>query len=150
MKNGDLRHPPDGSSGGRASAGTTVLLADDNEDSRVVVATLLEFEGFRVLHAADGPSALRIALEDGPDLVLLNLIMPDMDGHQVLARLRSDERTSKIPCVVLTGDARHFQMGKALLEGADAFLTKPAAPRAVLETIRHLLAEGEPPDEAVT
>ena len=120
---------------------STILLADDDEDSRSIFETLFEFEGFQVLHARDGRSAVEVVRRDKPDLVLLNLIMPHMSGHQVLEAIRADRETEEIPCVLLTGDARHEQMGRALLNGADGFLTKPARPRAVLQVVLRILDE---------
>lgn len=119
----------------------TVLLADDNDDSREIYGTLLTHEGFRVLEARNGAEAIRLSLEERPDLVLLNLLMPEVDGLGVLERLRGDPETSEVPCVCLTGDARMERMGQAMKRGADAFLTKPAEPRHVLKTIRAVLGE---------
>lgn len=119
----------------------TILLADDDEDARCIFETLFEIEGFRVLQAVDGPSAVEMARRTKPDVVLLNLVMPYMSGHQVLQAIRSDSETATIPCLLLTGDARYEQMGRALLHGADGFLTKPAEPRAVLNVVRRILDE---------
>lgn len=123
------------------SGGGTILLADDDEDSRTIFGTLFEVEGFDVLHAGDGPSAVELARLRKPDIVLLNLVMPCMDGHAVLEALRTDRETESIPCLLLTGDARFEQMGLALMHGADGFLTKPAVPRVVLEVVQKILAE---------
>ena len=132
--------------GGRVSANgaetpRTILLADDNDDSREIYGTLLVHEGFRVLEASDGEEAVRLTREELPDLVLLNLLMPELDGLGVLERLRDDPETAELPCVCLTGDARMERMGDAVRRGADAFLTKPAEPREVLATIRAVLEE---------
>lgn len=117
----------------------TVLLADDNDDSREIYGTLLTHEGYRVLEARDGKEAVRLSLAESPDLLLLNLLMPEIDGLGVLERLRSEPKTEDLPCVCLTGDARMERMGQAMMRGADAFLTKPAEPRDVLKTIRAML-----------
>lgn len=129
---------------GADTAPRTVLLADDNADSREVYRTLLSHEGFRVLEAGDGKEAVRLSREEQPDVMLLNLLMPKVDGLGVLERLRSDPATEDLPCVCLTGDARMERMGEAMMRGADAFLTKPATPREVLEMILAVL--GDDPD----
>lgn len=124
--------------------GVTVLLADDNDDSREIYGTLLAHEGFHVLEARNGKEAVRLSREERPDLLLLNLLMPEIDGLGVLDLLRSDPETCEMPCVCLTGDARLERMGEAVMRGADAFLTKPAEPRDVLDTIRAVLGvEGD-------
>lgn len=122
-------------------ASVTILLADDNDDSREIYGTLLTHEGFEVLEARNGEEAVRVSRERRPDVLVLNLLMPELDGLGVLERLRSDPETSSMPCICLTGDARMERMGQAVMKGADAFITKPAEPREVLATIRAVLGE---------
>jgi two-component system phosphate regulon response regulator PhoB len=117
----------------------TILLADDNEDSREIYRTLFEMAGFRVLLAGDGLSVLSVVEKEKPDLILLNLLMPQLDGHGVLTELRGDPETEEIPCLVFTGDARFATLGRAMKNGADAFLTKPAEPMMVLRFVQELL-----------
>lgn len=119
----------------------TILLVDDDRDARTIFGTLFELQGFEVLHAADGPGAIEAARLRRPDVVLLNLVMPRMSGHEVLRALRADRDTEAIPCLLLTGDVRYEQMGRALMHGADGFVTKPAEPWAVLEMVQQLLKE---------
>ncbi len=119
----------------------TILLADDNEDSREIYRTLFEVAGYRVIQAPNGAAALSLVGTDRPDLILLNLLMPEVDGHGVLEELRGRPETEDIPCLVFTGDARFEQLGRAVQSGADAFLTKPAEPRAVLRFVEELLRE---------
>jgi CheY-like chemotaxis protein len=121
--------------------GRTILLADDNEDSREIYRTLLEVAGFRVLLASDGLHVLALVGQEKPDLIMLNLIMPELDGHGVLQELRGDPDTEEIPCLVFTGDARFATLGRAMQNGADAFLTKPAEPLTVLRFIQDLIGE---------
>jgi CheY-like chemotaxis protein len=135
----------------RADLGrTTILLADDNEDSREIYRTLFEVAGFRVLLAGDGLSVLELVGEEKPDLILLNLIMPELDGHAVLQELRDDPATEEIPCLVFTGDARFATLGRAMKAGADGFLTKPAEPMTVLRFVRDLLLPGDQEGTPVT
>jgi twitching motility two-component system response regulator PilH len=119
----------------------TILLADDNEDSREIYRTLFEVAGYRVTEAADGLQVLDQVAQHPPDVIMLNLRMPQLDGHGVLEELRSQPDTEDIPCLVFTGDARFEQLGQSMRSGADAFLTKPAEPRAVLHFIQQLLRE---------
>jgi two-component system phosphate regulon response regulator PhoB len=128
----------------------TILLADDNEDSREIYRTLFEIAGYRVLLAGDGVTVLAIVDEEKPDLILLNLIMPELDGHGVLAELRGDPETEEIPCLVFTGDARFATLGRAVKNGADAFLTKPAEPMTVLRFVQELLGPRGQEGTAVT
>jgi CheY-like chemotaxis protein len=120
---------------------TTILLADDNDDSREIYRTLFEVSGYRVIEAHHGLAVLALLEAETPDLIMLNLVMPHLDGHGVLEELRTRPHMEDVPCLVFTGDARFEQMGKAVHSGADAFLTKPAEPRAVLEFIEELLRE---------
>jgi CheY-like chemotaxis protein len=120
----------------------TILLVDDDQDARAIFGTLFEMEGYEVLHAHDGPTAVEVVRSNRPDVVLLNLVMPRMSGYQVLRTIRSEEGSAEIPCLLFTGDARPEQMGTALMHGADGFVTKPAEPRAVLSLVQRLLEEG--------
>jgi CheY-like chemotaxis protein len=123
-----------------------ILLADDNDDSRDIYRTLFESAGYRVIEAENGRVALDLVEAELPDLVMLNLRMPVVDGHGVLEELRARPHTEDIPCLVFTGDARFEEMGKSVHRGADAFLTKPAEPRDVLDMVERLLSErGEGP-----
>jgi CheY-like chemotaxis protein len=119
----------------------TILIADDNEDSRDVYQTIFEASGFRVLAAENGLAALKLLESETPHLILLNLFMPECDGHEVLRRVRAHPEMEHIPCLVFTGDARFEQLGRAMQSGADAFLTKPAEPKAVLRFVEELLKE---------
>ena len=125
----------------------TILLVDDDHDARAIFGTLFEIEGFDVLHAADGATAVEVVRNSRPDVVLLNLVMPRMSGYQVLRSIRADDETAEIPCLLFTGDARHEQMGKALMHGADGFVTKPAEPRTVLMMVQQLLEDPSESDD---
>jgi CheY-like chemotaxis protein len=122
----------------------TILLADDNEDSRDVFTTFFEVAGYRVLHAADGLGVLTVVSTDRPDVILLNLHMPELDGHGVLEELRAHPETENLPCLVLTGDARYEQLGRSVQNGADGFLTKPVEPSAVVRFVEDFLTRRGP------
>lgn len=122
-----------------------ILLADDHADSREIFKAFLDFMGYEVVEAENGERTLEKVRMDRPDLLLLNLHMPEISGHEVLQSLRDDPETEDLPCLVLTGDARYEQMGRALAGGADFYMTKPAEPREVGEAVATLLGDG-PPD----
>ncbi|MFN3430061.1 MAG: response regulator [Candidatus Sericytochromatia bacterium] len=104
----------------------TVLAIDDHEDNLFLLDSLLSGKGFQVLTALNGPDGLAIAHARRPDLIVLDLAMPGMDGFEVLTRLRQDRLTAKIPVIVLTANYREAAMVERGLElGATEYLTKP-------------------------
>ncbi|TFG88340.1 MAG: response regulator [Gemmatimonadales bacterium] len=124
-----------------------VLIADDEQDVRIFVRAVLENAGYQVLEAADGEEALAQAREDQPDLVILDVEMPKMDGFGVFGELRRDESTRGIPVLMLTGvtartgikfDAE--TMGEYLGSEPEAYLDKPMDAQVLVATVRDLLA----------
>ena len=114
-----------------------ILIVDDDADNRFLYAHFLGFSGFAVTEAEDGREGVERAREAMPDLIVMDLTLPVMDGVEASAALRSDARTKEIPIVALTGhsiapeapEARHF----------DAVLVKPCVPEALVTKIRQLL-----------
>jgi len=106
----------------------TVLVIDDEPHIREVLEYNLKLDGFEVLTAADGRTGLELAIEKKPDLVLLDWMMPQMDGLQVLAELKRDTRTKDIRVFMLTAKSMLIEVGRALYEGADDYITKPFDP----------------------
>jgi two-component system cell cycle response regulator DivK len=119
-----------------------VLVVEDRDVSRELIRTLLEHSGYSVLEAASGAEAVSIAVEQMPDLVLLDLQMPIKDGFQVLKELKSDQRSRMIPVVALTANAMQGDKERALRDGFTGYLTKPLS----LSTIRGELARLLPED----
>lgn len=117
----------------------TILVAEDRESSRELARTMLEHSGYAVLEAKNGGEAIRIAQEQLPDLVLLDLQMPVKNGFEVLHALRSDERFKLTPIVALTASAMMGDKDKALMDGFTAYLTKPLSLSAVRREIARLL-----------
>jgi two-component system cell cycle response regulator len=107
------------------SSHTTVLIADDSLVVRAVVRARLEDEGYDVVEAADGDAALAMCVQSPPDVVLLDVEMPGLDGRQVLARLKRDEALADIPVVFLTGRTSMDDMVAGLRAGAHDYLKKP-------------------------
>ena len=118
----------------------SILLVEDNEDNRIVYATILRHHGYRVLEAFDGAEALAKVEAERPDLILLDISLPHIDGWEVSRRLRSNEPTRDIRIVALTAHAMPGDRERARLEGFDGYLAKPCEPRAVLSEVKRLLA----------
>lgn len=117
-----------------------VLIVDDSLHTRELYNEYLTFRGFGVLTAPDGESGLALALTTKPDVVVMDLAMPGLNGITATHRLKQHPRTRRIPIIVLTGYAfRAIQQG-ALEAGADVFLTKPCLPEDLERTVRDLLA----------
>lgn len=110
-----------------------VLLVDDHEDSRIIYRTVLVHAGFSVVECTDGESAVRSARRDSPDLILMDLSLPVLDGWEATRILKADERTRHIPVVALTANALLSDRARCL--SFDGFLTKPVTPTRVLSEI---------------
>jgi CheY-like chemotaxis protein len=121
----------------------TILLADDHEDNRLALLTVLEREGYRTLGAANGQQAVDVAREHMPDLILMDLAMPIMDGRQAMLQLRADERTARIPIVVLTAMALTVDRDRLVAEGFDGLLIKPCMPPHLVAEVRRMVGPPE-------
>jgi len=117
----------------------SVLIIEDEEHIRTVLQYNLKLDGFEVYLAADGPAGLELAREKRPDLILLDWMMPEMDGLKVLSELRQDERTENIPVFMLTAKGMMGDVGRALYEGADDYITKPFDPIELGKIIKEKL-----------
>jgi len=116
-----------------------VLLVDDYPDAREMYAEYLEFSGFEVVEAENGMEALQRAVETSPDIILMDLSLPVMDGWEATRRLKADKRTAPIPVVALTGHALAGISEGAKKAGCDAFVTKPCLPEDLVKEIRKIL-----------
>jgi CheY-like chemotaxis protein len=121
----------------------TILLADDHEDNRVALLAVLEREGYRVLGAADGQEAVDMVREHMPDLVLMDLAMPVMDGRAAMHALRADPRTASIPIVLITAMALSVDRERIMGEGFDGLLIKPCMPPHLLQEVRRMVGPPE-------
>lgn len=122
-------------------SGKTVLVVDDEPRMVEFIAMNLELEGFRVVRAANGSEALEKASKDHPDLVLLDIMMPEMDGFQTLEGLRE---ASSVPVIFLTAKSEEADRIRGLDLGADDYITKPFSPRELVSRIRAVLRRTEP------
>jgi CheY-like chemotaxis protein len=116
-----------------------VLLVDDYPDAREMYSEYLQFSGFDVVEATNGMEALKSAVESSPDIILMDLSLPVMDGWEATRRLKADERTASIPVVALTGHALAGISEGAKRAGCDAFVTKPCLPEDLVKEIRRIL-----------
>ena len=122
----------------------TILLVDDNEDNRTIYRTLLEHEGYRVLESADGTSALECVRAESPDLVVMDLAMPGLDGWELTHILKSDPSTSGIPVLALTARAMPDNVVRAQRAGFERCLMMPIDPTRVLEEVKRILRDPQP------
>ena len=116
-----------------------VLIVEDTPDNRDIYRTILEFAHHAVLEAVNGEEGLRLVRERRPDIVIMDVTMPVMDGLEATRRLKGDPETSAIPVLVLTAHARAGDRDDAVQAGADAYLSKPCAPKDVLAAVERLL-----------
>ena len=116
-----------------------VLVVDDYQDAREMYAEYLAYSGFRVAEASNGIEALEKAFELRPDVILMDLSLPGMDGWAATRRLKTDERTRRIPVVALTGHALAGASESARQAGCDAFVTKPCLPDELVVQVRRML-----------
>ena len=114
----------------------SVLVVDDEENIRIVLAYTLRLNGFEVYLAKDGLTGLEIAREKKPDVIVLDWMMPEMDGLQVLSELEKDEGTKDIPVIMLTAKGTMLDVGQALYQGAVDYILKPFEPEELAEIIR--------------
>src|ERR1700749_3298624 len=119
---------------------TRVLVIDDEAPIRLLCRVNLEAEGMTVLEAADGPSGLEAARVEQPDVVLLDVMMPGLDGWRVAEELLEDERTSGIPIIFLTARAEFRDRARGLDIGGVDYVTKPFNPLELAQLVRDLLA----------
>jgi DNA-binding response OmpR family regulator len=121
-----------------------LLIVDDDRSTREGYRAYLSHAGFRVEAADGGIDALAVVRSSAPDLVVLDLSLPDVDGWEVARRLRSDEQTRDIPIIAFSGRTLHHEQISALRAGCDVYLTKPCEPIRLLEAIHKLLRMPEP------
>ena len=121
-----------------------VLVVEDYQDAREMYAAYLQFSGYRVEEATNGLEAIEKTLALLPDIILMDLALPKMDGWEATRRLKTDERTKHIPIVALTGHALAGYAEGARQAGCDAFVTKPCLPDALVAEIQRMLATRGP------
>lgn len=126
-----------------------ILVVDDDPNSRKIVELMLSSQGFSLAFAENGQDALEKALLDPPDLILMDVLMPVLNGHEATKQLKLDARTMRIPVVALTALAFESDRREALAAGCDGYLSKPFTRRDLLATVRGFLAEDVPSHQAL-
>jgi two-component system cell cycle response regulator DivK len=117
-------------------AAELILIVDDNAQNRKLARDVLEFAGFRTLEARGGVEGVALALEQGPDLVLMDIRMPDLAGGEALRLLREDSRTTETPVVALTSSTMRGDEERFLAEGFDGYMQKPISVREFPDQVR--------------
>jgi len=120
-----------------------VLVVDDFADNREMYSEYLSFSGYDVIEARNGKEAVDAAQQRQPDIIIMDLSLPVMDGWEATRRLKADDRTRRIPVVALTGHALAGHSKGAKEAGCDSFLAKPCLPDQLVAEIRRMLEAGE-------
>jgi CheY-like chemotaxis protein len=118
----------------------TVLVVDDNAETRWLVADVLRRAGYLVLEAGDGPEAIEVATRQPPDLVLLDMTLPRMDGIEVARRLKAMPELAPIPVVALSARRQPIDREQALAAGCSRYVTKPCPPATLRDVVSEALA----------
>ena len=117
-------------------AGAQILVVEDNEKNMKLFRDVLQATGYRTLEATTGGQAVELATEHRPDLVLMDIRLPDIDGVEALGRLRADERTASIPVLALTAQAMEGDRDRFLAAGFDGYISKPVNIVELLGVVR--------------
>jgi DNA-binding response OmpR family regulator len=117
----------------------SILIVDDEDDVVGLLQLVFETNGFLARTAGNGKAAVASAYENPPDVIVLDVMMPEMDGWQVLKILKGDDRTRHIPVVMLSARAERRDKMIGLQEGADAYIAKPFSPSEVVQEVKDLL-----------
>jgi CheY-like chemotaxis protein len=128
------------------SAPKTVLLVEDNEDNRIVYSTILRHFGYRVMEALNGEEGIATARSEKPDLILMDISIPIIDGWEATQVLKHDPETRQIPIIALTAHALASDRERAMQVGCDGYLAKPCEPRAVVAEVQRFLGQTVGPD----
>jgi len=116
-----------------------ILVVEDQMDNRQILRDLLGNAGYTLVEAENGEEALAVVAKQRPDLILMDIQLPVMDGYEATRRIKSDPATKSIPIIVITSYALSGDEGKARAAGCDAYVTKPYSPRQLLAKVREFL-----------
>ena len=121
----------------------TVLLVEDNEDNRIVYSTILQHFGYRVMEALNGEEGIAKARSEQPDLILMDISIPVIDGWEATQVLKRDPKTRRIPIIALTAHALASDREKAMEVGCDSYLSKPCEPKTVVSEVERFIGRGD-------
>ena len=116
-----------------------ILVVEDHEDNLQILRDLLNSAGYAMIEAHDGEAAVAIAAKEKPDLILMDIQLPVMDGYEATRRIKADPALKATPVIVVTSYALSGDEGKAKAAGCDAYITKPYSPRQLLAKVREFL-----------
>ncbi|QQS52972.1 MAG: response regulator [Candidatus Competibacteraceae bacterium] len=119
----------------------TALIIEDNEDNRVLIVSLLQWGGYHTIACATGQSGHETALRERPDLILLDIQLPDIHGIEVLRRIRASEINGTIPIIAMTSYAMAGDRERLMAAGCTGYIEKPIEPTRVIDQIREILGE---------
>jgi two-component system, cell cycle response regulator DivK len=123
-----------------------ILVVEDTEDNRQILRDLLSSAGYEIIEAADGESGVSMAAKELPDLILMDIQLPVIDGYEATRRIKADPTTRHIPVVAVTSYALVGDEAKAREAGCDGYVAKPFSPRHLLETVREFLGRAHRKD----
>jgi two-component system cell cycle response regulator DivK len=118
-----------------------ILVVEDQEDNRRIIRDLLMSVGYELIEALDGAEGVRLAESERPDLILMDIQLPVLDGHEATRRIKQNPELRHIPVIVVTSYALSGDDQKAMAAGSDGYVAKPFSPRQLLATIRKFLPE---------
>jgi twitching motility two-component system response regulator PilH len=118
---------------------STILIVEDSIVQREMMTDLLKASGLEVTHASDGAEALEAIHKPPPDLVVLDIVMPRMNGYELCRRLKSDPKTQNVPVVMCSSKGEEFDRYWGMKQGADAYIAKPFQPIELVGTVKQLL-----------
>jgi two-component system cell cycle response regulator DivK len=118
-----------------------ILVVEDQEDNRRIIRDLLMSAGYELVEAADGEAGVRLAETERPDLILMDIQLPVLDGHEATRRIKQSPELRAIPIIVVTSYALSGDDARAMAAGADGYVAKPFSPRQLLAMIRKFLPE---------
>ncbi|MEP7058870.1 MAG: response regulator [Caldimonas sp.] len=124
---------------------STILIVEDNEKNMKLVRDILRHDGHATLEAATGADGVRLALEQRPDLILMDIQLPDIDGFATLARIRTDKALDATPILAVSASVMPDDQQKIVASGFDAFITKPINLKNFRETVQRFLAHARGP-----
>ncbi len=118
-----------------------ILVIEDQEDNRQIVRDLVTASGYELIEATTGEEGLEVAARERPDLILMDIQLPGIDGYEVTRRIKADPKLRKIPIIAVTSYALSGDDKKAFAAGCDSYVTKPYSPRLLLAKIREYLPQ---------
>lgn len=118
-----------------------ILIIEDDDDMIHILKSILELEGYEIAYSRDGEDGMKKIKEYNPNLLILDLILPKIDGNEVCRRIKKDPELSKIPVIMLTAKGATRDELEGIMDGADDYITKPFNPLDLIETIKYLLTK---------